>query len=104
MLVVPVEKKHLVQGIEQRAVKGGPMDGQSESSRQRSENTFKGGFGSGYNGSQFDNDAITEERANVHPSDIPDASVPYLSKDTDEFTDCFRFGTLEVMIPFDRLD
>lgn len=40
----------------------------------------------------------------MDPSDIPDASVPYLSKDTDEFTDCFKFGSLDVMIPFDRLD
>lgn len=27
-----------------------------------------------------------------------------MSKETDEFTDCFRFGELDVMIPFDRLD
>lgn len=30
--------------------------------------------------------------------------MPYLSKSTDSFTDCFRFGQLEVMIPFERLD
>ena len=30
--------------------------------------------------------------------------MPYLSRDDDKFTDCFRFGALDVMIPFDRLD
>lgn len=29
---------------------------------------------------------------------------PYFSRDTDEYTDCFKFGSLDVMIPFERLD
>ena len=30
--------------------------------------------------------------------------MPYLSKESDKFTDCFKFGKLDVMIPFERLD
>ena len=36
--------------------------------------------------------------------EIQSDMVPYLSRETDAFTDCFKFGSLEVMIPFERLD
>ena len=69
------------------------MDGQSQSSRNRSD--FRG-LGSNNHG-QFD--AATSDRNDIH-----NATVPYLSRETDQFQDCFKFGTLDVMIPFERLD
>lgn len=56
--MVPEEKKNYIEGISERGYKGGNMDGQSESSRNRSD--FRG-LGSQNNG-HFDHDAITEER------------------------------------------
>lgn len=54
----------------------------------------------------FEGDGITEEerQAALEQLEIQSESVPYLSRQTDSFSDCFRFGGLEVMIPFERLD
>lgn len=47
---------------------------------------------------------MTEERTVNDKYEIQSSTVPYLSRETDQFHDCFKFGTLDVMIPFERLD
>ena len=39
-----------------------------------------------------------------NPRDIPSSYIPYLTQEDDQFLECFRFGLLDVMIPFERLD
>ena len=72
-----------VQGIEQRGNKNGMNDILSESSRQKSDNTFRS-LGQRNNG-HFDNDVITEERDQLDNFEVQSAAVPYLSKETDTF-------------------
>lgn len=74
----------------------------SESSRQKSDNTFRS-LGQKNNG-QFDNNEIAEERDNMDNFEVESSAVPYLSKENDTFLDCFKFGNLDVQIPFERLD